>query len=204
MVPQSDRPARVAQPDAAQRSQGVVSGRRTVAAGGRQRGADLAPVCAAGVDRLCCRAVPARHHGQHLRCGQPRTDPRHGVSHQGAQSGVQALLRIAHLVQLLRLRDEPHLSSPLHAAPERRPRGSPAALADVPIVLSGADPDPQFHRRPAHRRVDPYHRIHRQDRTQPAVTGCGGARTAPRRMRGWQRCTPATPRSGASRCAGRA
>ena len=38
------------------------------------------------------------------------------------------------------------------------------------------------------------------NRPSPAL----GARTAPRRMRGWQRCTPATPRSGASRCAGRA
>ena len=84
-------------------------------------------------------AVRSRY-DRHLlpRPGDPRVEPRYGISHQVAQQAVPVRVRAAELGQPVPLRREPHLPSPLHPASGGRPRGGAAGQRVVAIPPDAA------------------------------------------------------------------
>ena len=183
-----DRAGQAARADAAQRPQGLVSGRRAPWSVRVYRGAGDPVLGPATLALVRAGAVCARHHRDFLpRPGDPRAEPQDGIPHQVAQQAVPVRIRAAELGQPVPLRREPHLPPSLHPASRGRPRGGAAGQrvaalpADAAVVhLQRVALAPQSRpRRPA---ADPVrHRAGRIRRGRRRVVDRHVRRTSRRR-----------------------
>ena len=188
VVPLPDRACPVARADAAQRPAGRLPDPRPPGAVGRLRRGHrlvLHPRHVAGVRD---RALVPGHRGYlHAWTRHPRARPRHGVQDQVAQPLLPGADVAAHLVELPRVRDEPHLPPPLHALPGGRPRGgaadrpAPEAAADTAAAhrqRAGDVPDHRGHRAHGHSPLPPrpdQYSHQRVDRGAVQASSRGGA-----------------------------
>ena len=193
LVPLPDRAREAAPTDAAQRSAGRVSDPRPPGPVGRLRCGHRLVLHSWHVAGVRARALVSGHGGHlHPRARRPRAGPWPRVQDQVAQPLLPDTDLNAHLVELPRVRDEPHLPPSLHALPRGRPRGG---AADRSAAEAAAD-TAAAHLQPAGDAAD--HRGHRAH-GHPLLPPRSDQHPAP--ASGRKHCSSWPPRWSARRCA---